>query len=441
MKKDKNLIKSITIKGFKSICSEQKVEFRPLTILAGANSSGKSSIMQPLLLLKQTIEAPSDPGALLLDGDNVRFTSAEQIMSKIQGITCSKNFSFGIELDNNSKITIIFDKEPGIGFDIHSISYSDPQENIQIKRDLNHEEIRTILSPKISDNYVKMFKKENGDLRWEVVRNRCFLSFQLKNIKSDIPISFGPYGISPGVVIIPHLQNLIHLPGLRGNPKRTYPKTSGGPLFPGTFENYVASIITGWQSENDNGSLKELGKALEHMGLTWKVRVEPFDDTKVEIRVGRLQHSIKSGARDLVSIADVGFGVSQSLPVLVSLIVAKAGQIVYIEQPEIHLHPKAQRRLANVICDAAKRGVMVIIETHSSILIKEIQTLVVTGYISKNDIILQWVQRDKSGSTQIIPSDLDENGAYGKWPIDFDDVERDVLRSYLDSVESKIFKK
>jgi len=59
-------ITAITVRGFKSLYTESCVEIRPLTILAGANSSGKSSIMQPLLLLKQTLEAPYDPGPLLL---------------------------------------------------------------------------------------------------------------------------------------------------------------------------------------------------------------------------------------------------------------------------------------------------------------------------------------------------------------------------------------
>src|SRR6516165_6634739 len=71
-------IEEIQVGGFKSISEEQNIELGPLTILAGANSSGKSSMMQPLLLLKQTLEAPFDPGPLLLDGPNVRFTSARQ---------------------------------------------------------------------------------------------------------------------------------------------------------------------------------------------------------------------------------------------------------------------------------------------------------------------------------------------------------------------------
>src|SRR6266699_7321415 len=73
-------ITRLTVARFKSIRHEQSIEIRPLTFLAGANSSGKSSIMQPLLLLKQTLEAPYDPGALLLNGPNVKFTSFEQML-------------------------------------------------------------------------------------------------------------------------------------------------------------------------------------------------------------------------------------------------------------------------------------------------------------------------------------------------------------------------
>jgi len=67
-------ITGIAVEGFKSIRKRTEIAFRPLTILAGANSSGKSSILQPALLMKQTLEAPYDPGALLLDGAHVRCT-------------------------------------------------------------------------------------------------------------------------------------------------------------------------------------------------------------------------------------------------------------------------------------------------------------------------------------------------------------------------------
>ena len=72
-------ITRIAVTGFKSLAEKTEVEIRPLTVLAGANSSGKSSLMQPLLLMKQTLEAQFDPGSLLIDGANVKFTSASQL--------------------------------------------------------------------------------------------------------------------------------------------------------------------------------------------------------------------------------------------------------------------------------------------------------------------------------------------------------------------------
>src|SRR5579864_7024428 len=96
-------ITSISVAGYKSLAREQTIEIRPLTILAGANSSGKSSIMQPLLLLKQTLEAPYDPGPLLLDGPNVNFTSAEQLFSTIGGKVATR-FSVRMEVNGGESI-------------------------------------------------------------------------------------------------------------------------------------------------------------------------------------------------------------------------------------------------------------------------------------------------------------------------------------------------
>src|SRR5271168_5513161 len=80
-------ITRIAVEGFKSIAKRQEIEIAPLTILAGANSSGKSSIMQPLLMLKQTLEATYDPGPLKIDGPNVKFTSTDEFLSKTEGNT------------------------------------------------------------------------------------------------------------------------------------------------------------------------------------------------------------------------------------------------------------------------------------------------------------------------------------------------------------------
>jgi hypothetical protein len=435
MAKKSDAIAKIAVRGFKSIIDEQEIELRPLTLLAGANSSGKSSIMQPLLLLKQTLEAPSDPGPLLLDGPNVRFTSAEQLLSKI-GKTRRSEFAVRIELSNGACIAVVFKRAKGTGFELDAMEYRDNGEALRIVPNMSHDEIVKGLPDSIKVLHTNIEEMEKERLYWSVHRERCFFSFGLSRVETGSPlVSFGP-GVSPSGQFIPRLQGLIHLPGLRGNPQRTYSKSAGGPFFPGTFENYIASIIAQWQSA-DNNHLARLGLALEGMGLTWKVDAKPVEDTQVELRVGRLAHSKQGGAHDLVNIADVGFGVSQSLPVVVALIAARPGQVVYFEQPEIHLHPRAQRRLAHALADAANRGVVVVAETHSSLLIREVQTVVATGELSTDKVILHWVQRQEDGRTIITPANLDENGAYGDWPEDFDEVELDAEKTYLDAVERK----
>jgi predicted ATPase len=146
---------------------------------------------------------------------------------------------------------------------------------------------------------------------------------------------------------------------------------------------------------------------------------------------------MNSGTDDLVSIADVGLGVSQVLPVLVALLVAEPGQLVYIEQPELHLHPRAQVALAQVLADAANRGVRVVAETHSSLLLLGVQTLIAEGKLEPEKVMLHWFSRGEDGSTTIRSVQPDENGAYGDWPEDFADVELETQHKYLDAVAAR----
>ena len=226
----------------------------------------------------------------------------------------------------------------------------------------------------------------------------------------------------------------IHLPGLRDNPERSYKLTSAGPRYPGTFENYTASVIQEWQEMKDE-RLKTLANTLHTLGLTGKVRTQKIGDVGIELQVGRLLHD--SSEVDMVNITDVGLGVSQVLPVLVALIVAEPGQLVYLEQPELHLHPRAQVVLAQVLADAAKRGVRVVVETHSSLLLLGIQTLVAEGNLSPELVKLHWFTRREDGVTEVNSADLDEAGAYGEWPEDFDDVDLKAQSRYIKVAQSR----
>ena len=213
--------------------------------------------------------------------------------------------------------------------------------------------------------------------------------------------------------------------------------TGTGPRYPGTFENYVASVIHSWQVK-ENKRLKAVAAALRALKLAGQVGTEKIGDARIELQVGRLLHN-GFDETDMVSIADVGLGVSQVLPVLVALTVARPGQLVCLEQPELHLHPRAQVALARVLAAAAKRGVRVVTETHSSLLLLGVQTLVAEGKLSPELVKLHWFTRREDGVTEVKSTDVDKVGAYGEWPEDFDDVDLKTQSGYLDAVHKVRF--
>ena len=420
-------ITKIAVKGFKSIAEEREIDIRPLTILAGANSSGKSSIMQPLLMLKQTLEAPYDPGPLLIDGPNVQFTFAEQFLSATSEKQ-ARCFQIRIKTYNifaSDSVTTTFRKgQQGIeiaNMIMESERWDGSQQRLNLYPDMPPEEIKSQ-----ADQHRKLDEDSDDIVR----RSRCFLDFGSEdgeitlNITEDIEY---------------HIVQTIHLPRLRGNPERNYKLANTQPWYPGTFENYVVSFVYEWQETKDK-RLKTLGDALRTLGISGTVGTERINDAHIELQVGRLPHD-STYETNMVNIADVGFGVSQVLPILVALIAAEQGSLVYIEQPELHLHPRAQVALARVLADAAKRGVRVVAETHSSLLLLGIQTLVAEGKLSPDLVKLHWFTRREDGVTEVNSVDLDKAGAYGDWPVDFDHVDLTIQSRYLDAVDRLHFGK
>jgi predicted ATPase len=469
-------ITAITVQGYKSIDDEVTVSIAPLTILAGANSSGKSSLMQPLLLMKQTLEAPYDPGALLLNGPNLKFTSAEQLFTLGLPLKSIRHFNIGIETQEKQNLKFTFEKHPEKSIDLALMSYQDSKNKLSFSQEMDRElllqsfpndlqnvydkyiefekigeriqkltlEIHEALateSEEIENDLISIASKAKDIMNIDVIRNRCFLDIYLNLFDSGLQGSTTTLSkiTKPFKELI---QDLIHVPGLRGNPERTYKTTAVGREFPGTFEYYVASIINHWQSSKDL-KLKGLEKALKLVGLASRIESNKIDDTQVELQVGRLPclSGSKNTKKDMVSIADVGFGVSQTLPVIVALLTARPGQLVYIEQPEIHLHPRAQVAIAEIFADAANRGVRVVVETHSELFLMGVQSLVAEGKLAPDKVKLHWFTRQENGNTKITSADLDESGSFGEdWPEDFAEVSLSIQNRYLSAAEAKLWR-
>jgi hypothetical protein len=436
-------ITRITVAGFKSIATEQSIEVRPLTILAGANSSGKSSIMQPLLLLKQTLDATYDPGALLLNGPNVRFTSIEQILSRFNNGPSTKSFHVGAEISTGRALKTYFMRGKNRRLDVERTTYIVENGEYTLYRDMPLSDIHDAFLIEYKDiiEFKDIESSNLEDVLWErfqqnivIDRNRCFLTFTDKKTELfDIALEDSNF-------VGEYIRQIIHLPGLRGNPERTYPITAVGPAFPGTFDKYFASVIGQWQSEKTAEKLGKVNRDLARLGLTGGIAAEPIDDTQIELLVHRYSRKEEFDPEDMVSIADVGLGISQTLPVIVALHAASPDQLIYVEQPELHLHPRAQSAMAEVLADAAKEGARMVVETHSSLLLLGIQTLVAEGKLPPELVKLHWFQLLDDGSTQIVSADLDETGAFGDWPVDFADVALSSEGRYLDAAQARMMK-
>lgn len=428
-------IAEIRVAGFKSISDEQRIEIRPLTILAGANSSGKSSILQPILLLKQTLEAPYDAGPILLNGPNVKFTSADQLLSRIGRGQSLGSFQVGMGLNTGEWFLSSFRKEHRMGFEIERMDTSRAGGSLTFSPDMTPGDIVKTGITKGLD-FSAMVPNGNRQGRWEIGRDRCFLG-PVWAVNSP-PGSKVTVGARPGPVWEAIIPQVIHLPGLRGNPERMYPVAANGASYPGTFEKYTASVIFQWTADGDE-ALDQLNADLRLLGLTGGVRAIRANDVQIELQVGRQPDVPPSRPEDRVNIADVGVGVSQTLPVLVALRAAKPGQLVYVEQPETHLHPRAQFALAQVLASAAKRGVRVVVETHSTQLLLGVQALVAEGGLAPDLVKLHWFERDSAGRTSVRGGELDESGTSGDWPQDFDDVMLDSQKRFLDAASKRMF--
>ncbi|MCS7283092.1 MAG: DUF3696 domain-containing protein [Anaerolineae bacterium] len=415
-------LRRIAVEGFKSLRNLASIEFGDLTLLAGANSSGKSSLMQPLLLFKQSLEARYDPGRLLLGGPNVSLGTARETLWK------------GAET-----FTVILETKEGL---FGELRFRPDQEGYSF---LTAENIwgygdctlslRADMAAEIQEaiqGLIRLFKKwlsatlEFGKgVELNVSSYRGFLALAVGGNADWFPFL-------PWVIFGEIAKGTIHIPALRGNPQRRYPYTvPEKQYFPGLFQDYVAGVITRWQ-ERKSDQLTGLWNDLQHIGLTWKVEARRISDTEVELLAGRLQTE-----SDMVNLADVGFGFSQVLPVLVALRAAQPGQLVYVEQPEIHLHPNAQVKLADLLVQAALRGVQVVVETHSELILLGIQKAVAEGKLEPDAVKLHWFERDEEGVTHVQTAELDEEGTFGDWPVDFSDVALDAMGAYLDAAAQR----
>jgi len=204
----------------------------------------------------------------------------------------------------------------------------------------------------------------------------------------------------------------VYLGPLRENPERHYIFSGNPTQHVGKTGKMVPDILF------KNRSLVErLNEKLETFGVGYKVQVSSVSAETLELHDVYALSLTDNLTGVTTSILDVGFGISQVLPVIAQSLLAH-NKTVCIEQPEIHLHPKLQAELGSLFAESIKPPYenRFIVETHSEHIVLRIQKLIRKGVLKPADVSIVYVDRGSEGS-KCIPLRIDDEGDFiDQWP-------------------------
>ena len=397
------MITELRTQNFKSWQDTGTLQFAPLTGLFGANSSGKTSILQVLLMLKQTVEQPSDWNEPLYFGNEeslVNLGSFDDIIhrpadNQYLEISMSCKLLEKLTIQNIGEVdTLSFFTEIFMGA-LGNFHYGAGRHFFKV------------------DTYEKNSAGNGYDVYTPDGRDSTQSSFRCYGIRGTSPTT---------QKIFLNLENafenlfsrILYLGPLREYPRRRYAWEGDHPKDIGQYGNKAISALLSGRIRHLPTD-EQIPKWLQRLELIDSYDLRPLSDTGQDYAFFVRQY--KGGPE--VQLIDIGFGVSQVLPVLILCYYAPEGSILILEQPEAHLHPKAQTELADVLIDVVEnRNLQIILESHSEYLLSRLQRRIAEKEIASVDTALYFCEI-KDGTSELKPLDVDEYGNIRNWPQDF----------------------
>jgi predicted ATPase len=436
------MLTELSIRNFKAWKNTGKVRLAPITVFFGSNSAGKTSLLQFLLMLRQTAESP-DRHRVLHPGD--RNTPVE--LGTFRELTFEHDLSNEIEFAfawGLPKPMVVEDplaQETITGSQIRfsATIASDPKGPQQQVRRFQY-----LLANGAASLAVEMKPLESsGSPKYELLAHDYKLvRNQGRPWKLPPPIRFyafpdevGAYYQNAGFTsdlaleLEKQLKRLQYLGPLRIYPERSY-------IWSGEVPEHV-----GWRGERAVEAM--LAAAARHIGPGYKRKIQPFQAVvarwlkdlgllqSFEVRpiaAHRKEYEVMvraGNAKESVNLSDVGFGVSQVLPVVVQCFYANPHTTIILEQPEIHLHPSVQTALADLFIEAIQsreegqdRSIQLIIESHSEHFLRRLQRRVAEQTLNPKDVALYFCHTGDQGAI-LSPLEVDLYGEILNWPEDF----------------------
>ncbi len=371
-----NSLKLINYKTFEN----QFLQFKPLTLLSGLNSTGKSSVLQSLLLLRQSYQQELLPNVgLALNGELVRIGTAQDAFCER-----AKEDYLGFEI-------IWHDEKKGVWH----FNYD------HLKTDAD---VLNILNPQFSVG-AGIYKLSLFDNRFHYLQAERLgprTSYEMSDYQARRLGQIGTKGEYTAHFLAINQERDVSTKKLR---------------HPMAKSNTLSSQVEGWMREVSPGT---------------RIKMNLNSD------IGLMSLQYSYGDSNPYRATNVGFGISYTLPIIVAILSSKPGTLLLIENPEAHLHPKGQVKMGELLALAASCGVQIIIETHSDHVLNGIRLAVHGGKIKPDDVQLHYFQRqEKEGETvtEVVSPRIDRNGRIDKWPDGFFDEWEKSLDVLLEPAE------
>lgn len=398
------------------------IELGPITVLFGTNSSGKTSVLDALLALKQTAASFDRQRTFNFGGTDRDYVDLGSFTDVV----------FAHRTD--SRITMELVWKPLTSVSLASNLQANELSYRVRWRLLANDVVIERLTYGTPERFFHMERKESASYEYDVPRGWQARPGRPPDLPPPescyaIPIKVSGYYEDLDLLEFNRqfetlMSRITYLGPLRDYPQRTYSWTGEAPQVlgirgQGTIEALIADERQRSVKRRKGQPRTLFDAVLEGMrtlGLVEHFQLEPIGKRFYETRI-----RVAGGAVD-DSIVDVGFGVSQVLPIVTQLFFVPEGSIVLLEQPEIHLHPSAQSNLADLFLTVAReRNLQIIIESHSEHLLTRLQRRIAEAELplaNPDGIRLYFCRIEPQGS-QIIRVETNMFGAITNWPEHF----------------------
>lgn len=440
-------MKAIRLQRFKAFEDSGWIEFKPITLLFGYNSAGKSSILQALLMLKQSLQNPALEVPFVFSSDKGVDLGAFQDVVFQHKIDHGKPMviSMKVEIPEEFYISLIGRKNQYSKSELEILQDYD----FRVLEDINlNKSVLFEYSIEISYNKKERFIDILGfNIKCPLQKNifglnksrtganakATYFSDYFDLTGKKIPLSW--YNFFPLIKsednfielskitemimqkVKDTLNRLVNIGPIRAKPDRSMLFTGERPSNVGSRgEDTFKLLYSDKYSEYSKHLEKKINKWLLNYGYVFEWNMQKSNRGEFV-----LNELIDEKKKIFANIVDVGFGISQILPIAVQLYALEHDGILLIEQPEIHLHSRAQADLADLFIDAANEEKLYILaETHSENLLLRLRRRMAEGLIKHDNVGVYFVQH-KNGSSRVLEVDINEFGDIENIPEEFKD--------------------